>query len=367
MFTQAVKAPNVKDVPLLNRINSLNLTNEEKSALTQPIMSGNYDLAFRRCIFGIRKNSNYKQLVPLLLGKITNIHLTSKAQGNKSVLHFAAEIGAIDTIQMLLNAGAYINMIDDNWDTPLHLAIRNNHLEAAEILADNGALCTFNKNDEGPLKSYLAGRDKAELSGDEIAFCTKIEANTKPDHENPNLEEQRNKFSWLEQRYGMFVFPKDDPVLEKIDELTTHRKLHLISINHLLEAERNYGVTFLFFITRILKLPDLNLSTNNLYLCDLSQEELGKIPALANLIVELEQRFKMKFDFIVQQSYSLVGSFIKSTSKIEIDISHVPNELYKMQDGVLLIQTKHIDAFLSHIDPQFKQDEIYTPHSSIKY
>jgi len=54
-------------------------------------------------------------------------------------LHWAADRGATDRIQVLLDNGAPINARDDNGETPLHLAVIAGHIEAVELLLSRGA------------------------------------------------------------------------------------------------------------------------------------------------------------------------------------------------------------------------------------
>lgn len=54
-------------------------------------------------------------------------------------LHWAAARGYEDIIKLLLRYGAYINSLDANHRTPLHLAARFNHLGCVRILVENKA------------------------------------------------------------------------------------------------------------------------------------------------------------------------------------------------------------------------------------
>lgn len=57
-----------------------------------------------------------------------------------SLLHRAAEVGNTQACEILLNAGASINMRSaKGWYTPLHVALANGYTETAEFLIDHGA------------------------------------------------------------------------------------------------------------------------------------------------------------------------------------------------------------------------------------
>jgi hypothetical protein len=58
---------------------------------------------------------------------------------NRAPMHYAAEMGAADCVEMLFEGDAEVNQPDVELDTPLHLAIRNNHPRVVDILLKLGA------------------------------------------------------------------------------------------------------------------------------------------------------------------------------------------------------------------------------------
>jgi ankyrin repeat protein len=55
-------------------------------------------------------------------------------------LHEAARSGRLDRVQEFLQAGYPVNAIDPRFGlTPLHVAVRNGHIEIAKLLLGNGA------------------------------------------------------------------------------------------------------------------------------------------------------------------------------------------------------------------------------------
>jgi ankyrin repeat protein len=60
-------------------------------------------------------------------------------RGGFTPLLFAAREGAVDTVRVLLDAGANINLPDPDGSTPLLLAIINFHYDIAGVLLDRGA------------------------------------------------------------------------------------------------------------------------------------------------------------------------------------------------------------------------------------
>lgn len=109
------------------------------AALVEPICNQDYDLALRRAIY-----TKMTSIVPLLIANRHNINAGSKSMKGRTPLHFAAENGLTDVIDMLVEAGAYPNICDDEGNTPAHLACLNNHPNAAMALAKHGVYTVQN-------------------------------------------------------------------------------------------------------------------------------------------------------------------------------------------------------------------------------
>ena len=60
-------------------------------------------------------------------------------EDEKSALHYAAENGDIEIVDILLKYGANINIVNSYNITPLHYAIKNNHFNVVKLLIENGA------------------------------------------------------------------------------------------------------------------------------------------------------------------------------------------------------------------------------------
>lgn len=83
-------------------------------------------------------------------------------------LHEAAKSGLIDKMEELLKMGYVVNAVDPRFGmTPLHLAVRNGHVEAAMLLIRNGAgLDDPSAQGITPrqwAKEYLSVEDQEEL------------------------------------------------------------------------------------------------------------------------------------------------------------------------------------------------------------
>lgn len=80
---------------------------------------------------------------------------------NVTPLHVAAELGDVFIVETLLvDGGAFVNIIDNVGETPLFYALRNKHIEVVKKLVENKANL-FAKNDEGetPLEFCISNRD----------------------------------------------------------------------------------------------------------------------------------------------------------------------------------------------------------------
>ncbi|XP_022625649.1 cyclin-dependent kinase 4 inhibitor C isoform X2 [Seriola dumerili] len=51
-----------------------------------------------------------------------------------TVMHDAAREGFVDTVRVLMDHGANINLVDKNGNLPLHLAAREGHLQVVRLL-----------------------------------------------------------------------------------------------------------------------------------------------------------------------------------------------------------------------------------------
>ena len=58
---------------------------------------------------------------------------------NLTPLHLAAEEGYVEIVNLLLTNEADMNAVDENGNTPLHLAVLNEHISCALALLHDGA------------------------------------------------------------------------------------------------------------------------------------------------------------------------------------------------------------------------------------
>ena len=104
---------------------------------------------------GFGNNEVIKAVLESLLLEINAV----TGYGQKSALHFSAEMGNSRAIGLLAAKRADLNIKDKNGDTPLHLAIRSGSLKAARALIEAGADLSL-ANNEGVQPLMLAAMKK---------------------------------------------------------------------------------------------------------------------------------------------------------------------------------------------------------------
>ena len=75
-----------------------------------------------------------------------NVDINIRGKKGKSPLHFAAMYGRMEITKILLASGAFVDLEDENGNTPLSDAVFNSkgNTEIIKLLLDNGA--NFNKS-----------------------------------------------------------------------------------------------------------------------------------------------------------------------------------------------------------------------------
>jgi len=86
-----------------------------------------------------------------MLLRAGSLHSTKGLEG-ETAIHLAAAGGHTEIIRLLLSAGAAVNEIDDNYNTPLMYAAFSNHAHALnELLNHSADLTLSNLNDDTAL------------------------------------------------------------------------------------------------------------------------------------------------------------------------------------------------------------------------
>ncbi|PPS21060.1 ankyrin [Brachyspira murdochii] len=99
--------------------------------ITKNIKIENSESIHIACLYG--DLSKIKRLLA------SGININSKDFSDKTPLMYAAEDGAIDTIDFLIRNGANINDTDVRGDSALIIAVKNNNIKASQLLIEKGA------------------------------------------------------------------------------------------------------------------------------------------------------------------------------------------------------------------------------------
>jgi ankyrin repeat protein len=73
--------------------------------------------------------------------RLSTVTVNSRGDNGQTPLHWMATLGDVAAIELLLSAGADVNVADRSGDTPLHAAIQSRQVSAARCLVNNGADC----------------------------------------------------------------------------------------------------------------------------------------------------------------------------------------------------------------------------------
>jgi len=102
---------------------------------------------------------NHATLVRLLLADGLSPRTTHPERGNQSLLHVAAQSGAIDVVRLLLEAGAEANSFDTMGNTPLQAAITYSKLACTRELIPHTDLRSYGADGNNVLhKSIIANQ-----------------------------------------------------------------------------------------------------------------------------------------------------------------------------------------------------------------
>ncbi|WP_028329955.1 ankyrin repeat domain-containing protein [Brachyspira alvinipulli] len=93
----------------------------------------------------------------------SGVNINSKDFSNKTPLMYAAEDGAIDTIDYLIRNGANINDIDVRGDSALIIALKNNNVKASKLLIEKGANLYIKNEDDKDALSIASDIDSKEM------------------------------------------------------------------------------------------------------------------------------------------------------------------------------------------------------------
>jgi ankyrin repeat protein len=94
----------------------------------------------------IRKSKPNLNLVSDLIVLGANVDWRDEYNSNRTPLHVAAITGRLEIARMLIDAGANVNVQDDNGYAPLHVAAKYGNEEILRMLIDAGANVNVQSN-----------------------------------------------------------------------------------------------------------------------------------------------------------------------------------------------------------------------------
>lgn len=90
-------------------------------------------------------------------------------------IHYAAESGQVEVIQLLLNAGSMVNVSDSDNITPLHLAVSRGHEDAVELLLKAGSRVNSKTSDKSSAMHIAASRGFPRIIDMLLRYGAKID------------------------------------------------------------------------------------------------------------------------------------------------------------------------------------------------
>lgn len=84
---------------------------------------------------------------------VAEVGINSRGSGGETPLHWMATLGDIAGVELLLSAGASVNVEDEHGNSALHAAVISRQEPIVRLLVDRGAqVCNKNKVGRTPLQ-----------------------------------------------------------------------------------------------------------------------------------------------------------------------------------------------------------------------
>jgi hypothetical protein len=307
-----------------------------------------FDAALRQAIVGKAPYTLITLLIPLR----TNINSGSSKQHNRTSLHFAAQLGRVDIIPELITAGAYVNMVDETYFTPAHLACQNGHAHAAYLLAQAGAYTTGNVSPSELIPKGLKSKFSMYLSVSQQLVSLKIMLPSGRNSKFKTLVEPNNVVAALSSSLP----PEDESgntTLEgmagegriggydKILAICAMRGILTLTVNDYINLDKTYCDVMPMHITQML-LRFGNANNDNL-LISCTQHLITKVTNLALQWAEVEALSQTEFSLTFRGS-GMDAFFLLSD---DADLICESEYIRKATDGKLIIDDKNLSTIIS--------------------
>ncbi|KAG0744538.1 hypothetical protein G6F57_003702 [Rhizopus arrhizus] len=212
----------------INKLLNLNDTNEEEVQDS----SNNWTILFQRAT----STGDISKLKEMLSNQEIKSHIDINA-GDTPPLIYAACFGKIQVTELLLEAGADINIQDSLGWSALMWATNNNHLSLAQLLLDRGASpqmrsmngkSVFNFVDSSSLKVTEDSRDSTSSSVSSLFLKTSTcSSSSEHEFDSHGLTENIIGFQWDTCAYDEMLVFKEDDLDFILDLIITHFQLPL--------------------------------------------------------------------------------------------------------------------------------------------
>jgi ankyrin repeat protein len=124
------------------------------------------------------KSNNISLVTSLIAGGSVNVNARIDKQ-NSSALHLAAQLGHVEIVALLLDAGAHIDDVNDYHDTACHAAVRECRIDVVKLLVARNANLSLAKwrrrdaNHHGDLQKERSAGDAARRCRNRRWHCAR--------------------------------------------------------------------------------------------------------------------------------------------------------------------------------------------------
>ncbi len=122
-----------------SKFNYVDINSATARILPNSILYNSIDIDIDYLVY-MAAEQNKSDCLKIFINHGLNIKKVSDNHPDNPIIHIAASYGNIHMAEFALNAGISINLKNNNNETPLYLAVKNNKDEMVEFLIKNGAL-----------------------------------------------------------------------------------------------------------------------------------------------------------------------------------------------------------------------------------
>ncbi|AIL64631.1 Ankyrin repeat protein [Rickettsiales bacterium Ac37b] len=157
--------------------------------------------------------SNNKKAVQFLLSEGANIHAIDK--DGKTALHYAAWNGDVKNIELLIDNGANVNAIDKEGKTALHYSTSRGDIENVELLLDKGAKIDARDINDTPL--HIAIREN-HREGLRLLIDKEVNLNARAKYINLSLKFAFQYYSHNRKEIINMLVAKGEELITKVKQ-----------------------------------------------------------------------------------------------------------------------------------------------------